>query len=207
MKKLWKWILILGAPLFILTFLLIIPVIIMNGSWWWFFGPLIFFIFVGIIIGVILLVIKLNKPKPQQIKISIKDAKSKAIHDMKYDKDNPDNFWIKWHQTLKIGEKGSDMTPIAIFHGVGTELNKNRVVIVNLNNPKETTFLVDPSDTLLLESIAKIADYPPEEIQEEITTRQGAYGFPEVVRKIRRPSSLQQKSEKEKKEIEEKNAM
>lgn len=207
MKKLWKWILSLGIPTFILVFLLIVPVIIMDRSWWWFFGPLIFFVFVGIIVGIIFLVIKLNKPKPQQIKISIKDAKSRVIHEMKHDKDNPDNFWIKWHQTLKIGEKGSDMTPIAIFHGIGTELNEKRIAIINLNNPKETSFLVDPTDELLLESIAKIADYPPEEIQEEITTRQGAYGFPEVIRKIRKPSSLQQKLEKEKKEAEEKNAM
>lgn len=203
--KLWKIALIcIGLTFFILGIFLIVPVIILNKSWKWFFYPLLGMMFAWFSFGLIILALKLwFRPKPLKEKIDLRDAKIKAVYDMKYDEDNPDNFYIVNHQTLKIGRQGAEVTPIAFFSGKGMELNQIRVHLINLSNPKETSSLVDPSDDEISYAISKLADYPPEEIKEEITTRRDQFGFPEIVRKTSRPSV----EEKEKEEAEKKNAM
>lgn len=208
--KIWKWALIItGGVLVILGFLLIVPVIILDKSWWWFFAPFIFFAFVGIIVGIIFLVLKLRKPKPTIIKIDMKDAKHRVIEEVKNDEDNPDNFKIDKSKLFKIGEKGAERTPIGVFDGYGTEKNERRVAVVNLNNPKkETTHLPDPSEKEIEEAIRLIADNPPEEkIQESTSVFDPFTGRSITSTRIGKPSQYTKQIEQEKKEAEEVSAI
>jgi len=206
MKKLYWILIIIGGCISILTFMLIVPVLILDQSWWWFFGTLIGEVFFGLIAGTIILIIKLSKKVPPRIKIDIKSAKAKAVHEQKYDPDNPDNFMIIKSRLLRIGEKGTEKTPILHLEGKGTELNEDRHAIINLNEPKkEISILINPSEDEITEAINKIAEHPPEEEIKEETTRgiDLKTGFPITTTRIRRPSITEKKIEEEKKEGEE----
>jgi len=208
--KLYKWLLIgFGCTFIILAFFMVVPVIIMNLSWWWFFIPFIFFIFAWIVVGVILLVTRLRKKPPEKIKINLKDAKQRAIYEIKYDEDNPDNFKIKWHKLWKVGNDKDGRIPVVEFNGSGTELNNKRVVIVNLNNPKhEMTKLIDPSREEVIRACIDISDFKPEEsIKEETTIGMDNFGRPITTTKTTRPSQIEKKEQEEKTKAEEVNAM
>ena len=111
---------------------------------------------------------------------------------MKMEDDNPDNFKITQEKTIHRGNKGLE-TPILLLEGYGTELNERRVVIINMNNPKQKmTKLTDPS----LEDIEKyanlIADNPQEpDIKEETITGMDAFGRPTTTTKRVSPSSTE----------------
>lgn len=200
---------VLGATLGILAFFMIFPVLVMDRSWWWFFAPLIFFGVAFAITGIIILIVKIvTRKKPTEIKINIKDAKIRAVYEVAHDLDNPDNLKIDKSKLFKIGEKGAEKTPILIIMGKGTEMNEKRIIITNLNNPKnETSNLTDPPEEEIREAIRLIADHPPEEVVEEIKTSMGQYGMPETVRKITRPSSYEEKKKEEENKAEEANAI
>jgi len=197
----------IGSLVFLIGMMLI-P-LLSNASWWWFFGFLIFIVILWLIVGIIFLILRLIKKPPIKLRIDLRDAKNRAIYEMKYDDDNPDNFKILKSKLVKIGEKGAEKTPIAVFDGVGTELNQRRVTIINLNNPKqESTPLVDPTDDEIKEAIRLIAEHPPEEeIKEETTIGTDRFGRPVTTTKIRRPSSTELKEQKEKEEAEKVEAM
>lgn len=193
-----------------LAFFIIVPVIILNSSWWWFFIPFIFIIICDIIIGIIVISIRLSKRKtPEVMKINIKGEKEKAIYEAKYDGDNPDNFKILKQKVVHIGEKGSEKTPILLLEGKGTELNQVRVVIINMNNTKKRTILINPtSSNEINEAIRLIADNPPEEsIKEETTTGIDAFGRPVTTTRTIRPNSAESIRKEEEKKAEEMNSM
>lgn len=209
--KVWQWVIIIAivfSGLFLIGGILI-P-IIFNTSWWWFFGIFIFLIFSWAIIGLIFLILFLMKKPPIKLKIDLKDAKKREIYEMKYDQDNADNFKITRDQPLeRIGEKGTDPTPILVLEGIGTEKNQKRASVINMNNPKqEVSRLIDYTDEKLERAINKIAEKPPEEEKREITLGTDDFGRPITTTKITRPStSFQAKMEKEQQEAEEKNLM
>jgi len=126
----------LGITILIVVGIMFIP-LFTDASWWWFGGTLILFGFAWGVVGILLLYIKLSKKLPIKLKIDLKDAKQRAIHEMKYDNDNPDNFKIDRWKLLRIGEKGKEPTPILVLDGKGTELNQQRTIIINMNNPKQ----------------------------------------------------------------------
>jgi len=197
------------AELVALAFFMIVPVLILDKSWWWFFIPFIVIIISDIVIGIIVAVITYSKrKKPEVMKINIKDAKKRAIYEMKYEEDNPDNFKIISDKTIHVGEKGSEMTPVLLIEGVGTELGERRVVIVNMNDPKQRqTHLIDPSKEEIEKYAKLIADNPPEEIFEETTTSMGQFGMPTTKTTIRKPSSVEAIKKEEERKAEESNAM
>ena len=200
-----------GITLVILVFFAVVPWVIMDKSKWWFFTPLIFFGVAYILFGFGYLIYKVvTKKKTVEIKLNIKDAKLRAVHEMKYDLDNPDNFKINKSRLVRIGEKGADKTPILVLIGIGTEMNQKRVIIINLNNPKqESTSLIDPSeeDKEIEKSIRLIAEHPPEE--ERTTTEEGvdAFGRPTRIIKTRKPTTFEEKKKEEESKAEEANAM
>ncbi len=193
----------IGGTLSILAFFLIVPVIIMNLSWWWFFLPLIILIVIGLVVGLIIFLTKLNKKSIVTKKISLKDARARVIYDMKHDEDNPDNFKIDYFLTTKEGDPKFPKTPVVTFYGTGTENNENRAVVVNLNNPKqETSMLIDKQEDEIKEARRLIADNPSEEIKEETTIGMDNFGRPITTTKTTRPSQAERKAEEEKKEAE-----
>jgi len=206
--KLWTGLIIgISGSLAILLIFLIVPVLILEYSWWWFFAPLIFIIISWIFLGIILLVINFKKPKITKLKLNISDAVKRAVYEMKYDEDNPDNFRIDKKKLSREGEKGYEKTPILLLEGVGTEKNQKRVIIFNLNNPKqESTKLIDPSDNEIEKSIKDIAENPQEEdIKQETTIGVDSFGRPITTTKIVKPSSTERKMEEEQKKVDEAN--
>jgi len=210
-SKTWKWVTIgLGAGTIFFLLLSFIPIIIFDKSFWWFFGTLLIFAVIWIIIGVIFLTVKLSKKKPVKLQIDLTKAEDRAIHEMKYDKENPDNFVIKQRWLRKIGERGAERTPVAILLGYGSEKLEKRVVIINMNNPEvEMSKLVEPTKEEIREAFTVIADNPPEtEIIESISEGLDAFGRATPPRiKVTRPTQVQQKEQKEQEEAEEKVAM
>lgn len=208
--KLWQKILLGGIIGTVVLLILIMQIPIWtDASWWWFLGFLFFALFVWLIIGIVLLIRRLSKKPPVKLKIDLKDAKARVIYEMKYDDENPDNFKIDKSKLVKIGERGKEKTPIAVFDGAGTELRQRRVAIVNLNNPKqEITWLPDPSEDEIKESIRLIAEHPPEEeIKEETIIGTDKFGRPITTTRVRRPSTSELKEQKEKEAAEEAQAM
>lgn len=172
---------------------MIVPVIIMDLSWWWFFVPFISIIVTDMIIGLVIIIVKfVKRKKPEVSKLNIRDAKRKAIYEMKMEDDNPDNFKIEQEKTMHIGEKGGEKTIVLLLEGYGTELRQKRIVIINMSNPKQKqTRLIDPEIEEVKECIRLIADNPPEEIVEETTTTVGPFGMPTTKTTIRKPSSVE----------------
>jgi len=210
MKKIWWVLIIILGALFPLIFMIVIPVVILNKSWWWLVGTLIGEFGIGLILVIIIVIVKMGKRDPPKIKLNIDSAKAKAIHEMKYDEDNPDNFKISESRLVRIGEKGLDKTPILHLKGIGTENNDQRHIIINLNNPKqEMTRLIDPTQEQVDEAIRLIAEHPPEEEIKEETTRgiDPKTGLSITTTRIRRPSTMERKIEEEKKEAEETGAL
>jgi len=206
--KLWKWLLIgFGGTAIILAFFGIYPVAILNKSWWWLGIPSIFFFLAWIIVGIIILVTRLRKKAPEKIKINLKDAKQRAIYEIKYDEDNPDNFKIDKYYFGRAGDKNFEQTPILILDGKGTELNERIVMIMNLNNPKhEITRLGDVSPEEVVKRANAMAEHPiEEEKKEQITIGTDIYGKPET--KIVRPTTMEKQEQEEKQKAEESNAM
>jgi len=208
--KTWQKVFFFGLipTIVIIIGVMLIP-LLSNAPWWIFWLVFGLFALGWILTGGIFLAIKLNKKPPVKLKIDLKDAKNRAIYEMKYDNDNPDNFKINHSKLVRIGERGAEKTPIAVFYGVGTELNQERIIIINLNNPKqESTSLVDPTEKELNEAIRLIAEHPPEEeIKEETTIGTDKFGRPITTTKVRRPSSTELKEQKEKEEAETAQAM
>lgn len=205
--KIWQWILIIGFGLvFVVQSILAIIVIVFNLSWlFWFFIPLIFFFFVFVAILIGGLIVFFLRRKPEVLQIDLNSARQKAVYDMKCDTDNPDNFVIKKYKLFKIGREGQTPTPIIVFDGFGTERLERRVVIINLQNfEKESTLLINPKEEEIKECAIKMADYPPEYVQEETITSFDMFGKPTTIRKSSTPSYAEIKKAEEQKKADEK---
>lgn len=166
---------IIGSIIGSLVFLFLSSVPVMFGfSWWWFFGTLIFLITGWLIFGAVRLGAIISKRKPVQLEVDLSKAVNRAIYEMKYDTENPDNFHVINIRLRKIGKEGAEMTPVAILEGWGTETNTRRVVIINMANPeKEIAVLNDPTPEEWQEEARLMADHPPERtIKEEFFTGQ-----------------------------------
>lgn len=202
--KLWKKILIgVGGTLTLLGIIIAIILI-------WDIPLIVLFIIGGIslivwvIISTILIYQKIKKKEPEVIKVNLEDLRELVKYKMKYDEDNPDNFIIYKQIPVKIGEPGSERTLIWKFIGKGTELNQDRVVLVNAKNTNEMAFLVDPTEKEIIEVAIGMAEHQP-----DITTREiipggiDEFGRPIPTRvKITSQSRAEVKEEKEKEEAE-----
>lgn len=209
MKPIFWVLIIIAGTLFPLIFMVVVPVIILNMTWWWVFGTLIAELIIGLILTAIFLYFKLSKKAPAKIKLDIKSAKEYAIHTMKTDPDNPDNFSIEVSKLLRIGERGAEKTPILHLKGRGTETTTERHAIINLNNPrKEMTTLINPTPFEVEDAINKIAEHPAEEKEtEERTIGMDDYGRPVTKIVSRRVSANEKRAEEDRKTAEEAQAI
>ncbi len=206
--KWYHWLILVGVEFFLLIFFLVVPVIVLNHSWLWFIIPLIFLIVGDLITAVIILVLKLRKKDGMETKITPEEAEQIAKYKMVYDDDNPDNFIVSKRKILNIGERGTQMTPILILDGKGTETNDHRVAIINLNDARaRISCLIDPTKEEVIETIIKMADYPPtEEIIERVSSGMNQFGQPIVTERVRKPTQQQAKAELEQKQADQKGA-
>lgn len=208
MRKRGKILLGIGIGTFLLlVVVLIIPVLILDQSWWWLLGIFIFDIIVWAVTGLTILFINLKTKQEKIEEIDLSRAEEIARQRVKTDPDNGDNLIIKSSHSMKIGQQGSDITPVGLIIGFGTEKMQVRVIVINMKNPeKDITSLINPTKEEIKEACRIIADYPPgEERLVDIETDP----FTGTIRKRQtvRPSSYQEKQRKEEEKIEEESAI
>lgn len=206
-----KTIFIISIIIFIvlipIAVMIIIPIAIYGKTWWFLWWTLIIEGSLGIIIGIIFLIAKLLNKSKIPIEKDIKEIIAEAVNELKNDEHDPDNFIIDKKPIWKIGEKGSEKTPILVLKGLGTESNLTRVCIINLKNPKEKTWLKgdDATDEQVLENAIKLSESQPEEEKERITTGRDQFGLPMITREITKPSHSEIEKQKEIADAESKN--
>ena len=197
----------IGGSLLFIIISLVIP-IATKSSWWWFGITFSLIIFLWILAGTVFLISKAFKQKTKTEKINIRAARARAVYEMKYDENNPDNFKINNENVIRVGEAGSERTPVLLLEGKGTECNQRRVIVVNLNNPKqEQTKLIDPTDQDIILAAKLIAEHPQDEIMEKTEMSRDQFGNPTMIKTVKKASISEQKEAKDKEEAEEKNAM
>lgn len=190
---------ILGFLILPITALILI--LILKWNWWVLGGLLIFEFIVGCCISIIFLVLYLKLKKQKKEEIAVKDAKAKAILEMKYDEDNPDNFDIK--NSILIKDKRGEFPPILHLDGRGTETRTKRDVIINLNEPdKEITCLINKTPEEVEICIRKMAGYPEPDVIKEEKLSLDILGRPTSTIITKQTLKDEEKKEEEKKEAE-----
>lgn len=207
MKKIfWIGIIILSTLLPI-SLAIIIPIIISKFIW----TPLIIVLCteltIGAIVGIILLIVKLLKKPLIPEESNPKEAKERARNESLMDSDDPDNFIIIEEFQFKIGEKGSEKTPILVLKGWGSETNLPRTALINLKADKEITWIKGENaknDEYIRLWAIRMAESQPQEEIERITTGY-QFGLPTMTKETIKQTPIQTKEEKEKEEAESKN--
>lgn len=176
-------------------------VITQKVSWWWVGVPLIIILITYMIIGIVLLVLKLNKKNPEDTRISAKDAETRVKNMIKFHPDNPDNFIIENQITKNLGDKTKDPTSIRWLEGHGSETLKSINALVNLNNKKVAPIIMFNKTPEYVERIMNTFAENPESVEtQETVVGHDEYGRPSTKVITRRTSKAELK---EKKEIEE----
>lgn len=209
MKPIYWVIIILSATIIPLGLVLLITRVILDPpkSFWWFGGTLIFYFIIGIVAGVIFLIIKLKKKVPEKLSIDPDDAEERAKMLLVYDNDNPDNFIREGRVIKRVGQSGSDRTPILWLWGKGSETQSKIDILVNLNNPKkEILLLFNKKEEFILESIRTLAENPESQETEERILGMDELGRPTTTVRTKRVTMMEKKEQDEKKEAEELNA-
>jgi hypothetical protein len=177
------------------------------SSWWWTGGTLILYVVIGLIVGVIFLILKLRKKKPEELKIDPDDAEERAKWKLKYDTDNPDNFMREDRAIARVGQAGTERTPILWVMGKGSETLAKIDILVNLKNAKsEIVFLFNKKEDFVREAIRVLAENPEDQITEEKILGIDEMGRPTTTIKTKRMGIQEKKEIEEKKEAEESNA-
>lgn len=208
-KPIW-WVLIITSGVALIIGLTVLVTRVFSHparSWWWTGGIAIFFVVVGIIVGVVFLIIKLRMKQPDKIQQDPDDAEERAKYILIYDNDHPDNFIRKDRVIKNVGEAGKDRTPILWLMGEGSETKAKIDILVNLSDAKKyPLFLFNKSDKFVLDIITTYAENPERvEVEERILGRD-EMGLPTTIVKTKRMSKAEQKEEEKKQEAEETNA-
>jgi len=201
-----KWII---GGLGVVTGIIIIALIIMTAIFKWSWLILLWvgivFAVMWFILGIILLVKFIRKTKPVE-QVDLNELKNRIVYEVKYDDDNPDNFVTDTPRVKNIGgASGTNITPIYILRGYGSEMRDDIFVTVNLNKPQEINIGRNLSDIEKIDQTNKTAESPPLiEVHEEIPGGLDPYGRPLPSRlKITKQSSEQIKKKEEEEKAEE----
>lgn len=207
MKAIHKVLIGVGVSVVILAFVIVLPIVILDQTWWWLGITFFVELFVWAIIGLVFLLKSVRKKPLAQEKIDMKTAKARAIREVKYDEDNPDNFKINTSVIKRVGE-GSEKTPIAWFRGTGTEMGDEINVLINISDAKMDALRIDnASEPDVEEVIRTFAENPSEKIIEERTQSVDKFGRPEETVKTTRSSSVKEQEKKDKEEAEKASAL
>lgn len=203
--KTWIKVLIgVGGTVFLLGIVLVVTLITKIS--WVILGIIsILALIVWVIISTILVYNYLKRKKPITESLNIGESIKLAKYKVAYHEDNPDNFIVENAEVHRVGEPGTERTPILVIHGKGSEKNTKRVIIINSEDTKEITDLIDPTEEKINMMIMKMSKRQPEqEISETIPGGIDEFGryTPAKVRTIRTTHSEIKKDE-EKKEAEE----
>lgn len=197
MKTVYKVFIGIGISFFILG-LNILVIVLASSSWWWILITIILWGFGWGGTGIIILIIKIRKKPLLRMKLDMTTAERRAVHDVKYDENNPDNFKVNFRTIRHEGKTGMEQTPIAWFKGEGTETGATIHVLMNMNDPKGESLRVDNApDDFIIQVIEKFAENPAEKVVEERTQTTDTYGRPIQTLKVTRATTAEKKEEKE----------
>jgi len=205
--KLWKWVIIIIAsfllPL-ILTLVITRLILDPSASWWWFLGLLFGEVFIGAIIGAVVLIVKLWKRKEPEMKIAHEDARALAVYNIVTDKFNPENFVPSSKGTIsQEGDPSKPRTTIYHIPGTGKVFNVPIDVLINMNESTKRKLVMSDLRNASPEEIESkkksMAEFPIEETTERTTVSADMYGRPQTTTEKKYISKM----EKEKKEEEE----
>lgn len=213
--KITKKVFIIGFIIDVVFILALLTLtLILKWSWipfWVLFG---LSFLIGAITTIVIIVSYWQRKKPKLEQEDIGSALERIIHDMKHDRENPDNFLYVRHETIKVGEQGTTPTVIGIFYGKRSEDERKCAVIINLEKPDKETSIIylngdihhlsEKDKKEIITASTKIADFPPGVIE---TTTEYSYdeqGRPVPITKVRKPSQRELKEREEKAEQEEK---
>lgn len=205
------WIIIISLAVVIpLSAVFVITRIIINppASWWWFFGVLILQAVVGVVFGIVMLIMKLQVAKPVKMRLDPKTAKDKAIHEKKYDPDNPDNFEVKKQVLMRVGEPNAPRTPVLWLSGRGSESNQQIDCVINLDNHKfEASWLDNATPNEIKDAIRLMAENPETEVVEQSTMGVDQFGRPTTTVTKRMISQREKEEKEQQKEADMQNVM
>jgi len=204
------WIITIVLSALAVPGIFLILTLINDWKWRAFYIPLGIVVGLLLIGGIIYMFYKFKSNKIETVEVDIKEAVEFTKHEILYEEDNPDNLKVEEVKLRRVGEygqKGVEPTPVLAIYGKGTEMNQNRVIIRNMNDyKKQKSSLIDPTPEEIVDAILSIAEYPSNQITEEI--RQSLeHGIPITYIKRTTPSSTSTKKEMEKQEAEKENAM
>lgn len=208
MKLLSKVLLISGATLLPLIVVLFITRLVIDppATWWWFLGFLIAEVILGIISGVIFFIIHMSKQEEKPKGIDKNDSKERAVHDVKFDKYNPDNFIVEGERICNVGQPGSERTTIHHLWGKGSETGNKIDFFVNMKESTKkkliSSYIMEASEEKINEVLRLMALNPETEIKEEKTIVPDEFGRPVTKITTKKVSEQQKKEEQEKKEEE-----
>jgi len=202
MKPLKIFLIVLGIVLFIIGGTIIGTRLIPKtpASWWWTIGEIIGFVFIGLVIGLIILIIKVLKKNPEELRANINEAEAYAKNKLLYDDDNPDNFIRTDRILMRVGSVGTsitDRTPILWLIGQGSETKQKIDILINLKNQKEEIlFLYNKNEEYIRKNvIEQFAENPKEIIETEVIPGLNEFGVNQNRVITRRVSSSQKKEE------------
>ncbi|MCK9370146.1 hypothetical protein M0R04_09600 [Candidatus Dojkabacteria bacterium] len=209
MKPLY-WILIIGGVIVtILGGVMLITRVILDPpkSWWWTGGTIIIFAVIALIVTIIFLILKLRKKKPVEEAVDPKEAEERAKLMLKMDDDHGDNFVRESRTIMRVGQAGTDRTPVLWLMGKGSETKRRIDIIINLANAKkEIEFFFDKDETFVRECIRLIAENPESEVKEERVLGVDEFGRATTTIKTTRQTIAEKKEQEEKEKAEESNA-
>lgn len=205
LKPIHKILLVISGILLPLITLIILK-LVFNWSWWVIIWYLIIVFVVSLIIGIVILIIKLNKKKDSEFKIDPDEAERIAIEKIKMDEYNPDNFFREDRLILRVGQ-GTEKTPILWLWGKGTETLNRMDIIVNLiDSSKEICWMVNKPEKFVREQIKLLAQHPESSTVEERTIGRDEMGMPVTRIKTIKSSIEEKKKEEAEKQATETNA-
>lgn len=214
MQKITKIILWVSIAVICLLVVFISLPIFFNASWWWFFIPLIIIV-VAIILTLVIFMIKRSRMKKkfeeQKPKDQIIDPEQARAYLLEVVAKRQDAEYIEKPEEKITHEGGAGRVKTPVFHLFGDGYYTNRIhyYLLNMNNPKIVTKLVQADDEnkeKFLErvslAISKFASEPEifETEEKEIETPSG-----DKIKTTKKRQTVAEIKEKEKeKEVEEK---
>lgn len=201
MKTIWKIVLGISGSVILIVINILIVVLADAGlrHIWWAVGLV---GLVWLVVGISQLILRYKKKPLTKEKLDIDTAKLKAIHTIKYDTENPDNFHISDEIQTNKGEGGKDKTPIVWLPGTGTENNTKIDVLVNLNDPKgKLVIMRNKEDNFVKQIMEEFAENPSQRIIEERIRSTDTFGRPiETVKTTKAGEAKKQEEEDKQKQ-------
>ena len=204
--KPWIWVVIISLSIVIPLAIMITLIVLLDLSWWWILFPIILQILIGITTTIIIVILKIKKRPKEKLTLDFDDAEKRAIHLLKYDDDDPDNF-IREDRIIKnVGEPGKERTPILWLQGKVSEMMKRKDILINLKDKTVYPLYLSNKTNEEVENIIKDYAENPEKVEiKETVSGRDEMGMPITTVKTKRISRAEKQEKEDTEKAEEAN--